>query len=302
MIGPSSDEHCDRVEAGLGERNAHVARLSLSDLPEAGFSWSESGHLKVAEHQLQPEALSGLWRRTGAPQVQDFDELFSDFVNWECEDAFRGGLEALGVQWITDPRSLRRAELKLVQLRAAKRLGLPVPSTLVTNDSHEAVAFAEAIPDLVAKPVRYGLVSSEPIPMVALTSLVDAGMLQHLSGSPVVLQQRIRARQHLRVVTVGPRTFIAGLESEDLDWRANLENHAGFRVRNDDGLEGLADGARRLCEELTLGFSSQDWIIDAEGKPWFLEANPNGQWLLMDDIQDGEITDSLVDHLMEVGP
>ena len=32
-----------------------------------------------------------------------------------------------------------------------------------------------------------------------------------------------------------------------------------------------------------LGFTSQDWVLDSQGDAIFLELNPNGQWLFVDD-------------------
>ncbi|MGI8775563.1 MAG: hypothetical protein ACR2KQ_11265 [Actinomycetota bacterium] len=152
---------------------------------------------------------------------------------------------------------------------------------------------------VVIKPVRYGLVTDEDPPQVAWTSILTDEVLQHWDGSPVLLQQLIRAREHLRIVTVGDDVWACSLVAKELDWREQLENHSAFRAVDRDAYATVLSLSRKIADELRLGYTAQDWIIDEQGKPWFLEANPNGQWLFLDEQLEGGITGSIARHLEE---
>jgi glutathione synthase/RimK-type ligase-like ATP-grasp enzyme len=248
---------------------------------------------------LSQPAQAGLWRRPGAPQVDEYDARFAHFVERESRDAFTGSLVASGIRWVTNPRTLWESELKLVQLTCAYKLGIPTPPTLVTNDPLEAQSFARVTSQVVAKPVRYGLLGSTPRPLVAWTARVDTNLLKDLQGPPVILQKELVASAHLRVVTIGQDVFIAQLVTSALDWRQEPDNHDRFEVVPDHDLAHLRGQASALANRLNLGFSAQDWVQTPEG-PVFLEANPSGQWLFIDSAFDGRLTRAMVRYLEDL--
>ncbi|MFN2444382.1 MAG: alpha-L-glutamate ligase, partial [Vicinamibacterales bacterium] len=50
--------------------------------------------------------------------------------------------------------------------------------------------------------------------------------------------------------------------------------HRAFDLPN-----GMADACRRLVASYGLMFGAIDLIVDATGEYYFLELNPNGQWV-----------------------
>jgi glutathione synthase/RimK-type ligase-like ATP-grasp enzyme len=241
-----------------------------------------------------------MWRRIGTPDVSDYESRFTAFVESECRAALCGGLAAQNIRWLTEPDDLQRAEFKLRQLEVARDEAVPVPPTLVTNQASEAVEFAESHGSVVVKPVRYGLVASIPPPLVVWTSRVSRDDLSQLSGSPVIMQRLVPAEAHLRVVTVGSSCYVAMLRAHELDWRTRLENHQEFRPMGDGEFLDVRTAAVRIARRLRLGFSSQDWIVAEGGGPVFLEANPSGQWLFVDDAFGGRVTEEIACRLEEL--
>ena len=301
LVGHSRDDHCDLLEVVLREQGfaGSIARIALEDLPATTFSWVPNGSLRYGRHQLLPHAVAGIYRRPGLADTCGYDAAYAPFVASESADAFDGALKALGVRWISDPADLDIAELKLNQLHRASALGLRIPRTVVTNDSKLAAQFATAVGDVIVKPVRYGLVRADPEPLVVWTTPVKSWELHELSGPPVVLQERIRATQHLRVVTVGPSVFIAALDAPAaVDWRAELINHERFTVLEEPALPSVREAARLIADEFQLGFTAQDWLIASDALPTFLELNPNGQWSFLDHLFEGRIGHALGSSLV----
>lgn len=300
LVGHPSDEHCDHVGALLQKRdNVTVARLSRESLPEANFVWRPNGECRIGE--VVPSFTAGWWRRPGRPRYEEYAHDVIDFVADECRDAFDGAIVSNGSNWLTHPRDLLRAELKLVQMQAANKLGLRLPATLVTNMAQEAQEFARTHGPVVVKPIRYGLVASQPVPQVAFTSEVTLADLESLSGPPVIVQERIPARVHLRVVTVGSRAFISTLQAAELDWRMELENHNRFVPDESERYMTVASSALRIARNLDLGFSAQDWIETPDREVYLLELNPSGQWLFLDDGHRGAIGNAVADELEHLG-
>ncbi|MEV4116628.1 hypothetical protein [Nonomuraea sp. NPDC049695] len=189
-------------------------------------------------------------------------------------------LRTCGVGWLTGIDPLVTAENKLVQHTVARRLGIATPATVVTNDIttvQDAVGF-----DIVVKPLGPGhfFDRDEPYTVFAAAVRADDALLEALAGAPFLVQQRVVARSHLRVVTVREQVWGAALDAthQPLDWRAAPVEHRSFSVA---ALSAeVARGALAMAEALDLGYSSQDWAVADDGA-YLLDVNPAGQWLFL---------------------
>ena len=114
-----------------------------------------------------------------------------------------------------------------------------------------------------------------------------------------MLQERVAAAAHYRVVTVGTQCFVSRLESTEADWRVLADDLQVWRRCSPTDLpDRLQDQASTIAREMGLGFTSQDWVLDSQGDAISLELNPNGQWLFVDDQHHGEITRAIVAWLI----
>lgn len=298
LVAHGDDEHADQLTRVLRERaRSSVIRHSRDQLPGCPFAWVPGGGLVIGADDISGAVrMSGLWRRPAWPTVDAYAADSQSFAFDECVDAFDGAIGSLPVRWITPPQILRRSELKLVQLATACSAGIRIPQTLVTNDRQRAVDFASRVPRAVAKPVRYGLISAQS-PLVAWTTEVSAAELWDLAGPPVIVQERLDPSLHVRAVTVGDQVFVASLEADATDWRIELENHNRFKRAAPRLAATVTHAAKTVASALSVGYSAQDWILAQDGQLYFLEANPNGQWLFLDDLWDGGITFAIAEML-----
>lgn len=189
----------------------------------------------------------------------------------------------LSVEWLSDLERLFVAENKLVQQAAARELGIAVPRSAVTS-TRERIP-RELGDSLVVKPLGPGqFVGDEGVAQVLYTRELtrDAPELDALGGAPFLVQERLDANRHLRVVTVGARAWVCALKAEALpvDWRRVDAAHDAFAPSNDH--DDVAERAVRLAARLGVRYSSQDWLI-VNGRPSFLDLNPGGQWLFLPD-------------------
>ena len=97
--------------------------------------------------RLPLDAVGAVWHR----RIRSFtldpaltDETARLFAWSECGEALQGLWPAMDCFWMNRPEADERAMKKVFQHRLARRVGLRIPETLVTNGPEEARAFVEA--------------------------------------------------------------------------------------------------------------------------------------------------------------
>jgi glutathione synthase/RimK-type ligase-like ATP-grasp enzyme len=222
------------------------------------------------------------WRRAGFPQ-REHVALGTDgdraFVDNEWKYALHGLLstEFTGV-WVNDPERNRRAENKLVQLRAAQECGLRVPRTLVSQDPLAVRRFVAECRagGAIVKAVRGGRRRFLWTRRVDQSRLDDAG----IELAPAIYQELVPGTVHLRICCFGDDVHCVSLKSEDLDWRGDL--CVPFRVASLDEL--TRSRVLALRQRLGLRMAIMDAKVTDDGEFVWLEANPQGQFLFAQGI------------------
>jgi hypothetical protein len=184
--------------------------------------------------------------------------------------------------WLDHPEAIRRAENKLLQLRVAEAAGLRIPATLVSQDPERIRAFYDRLQgQVVVKAV------SGTFGVPALTGELTPGMLgdrEPLELCPAIFQEMIPGPKHLRVHCFGDDVRAAVINSERLDWRHPL----------DASMEPISlslELRRRLQEvlaKLELRMGVFDLKLSEGGEPWWLELNPQGQFLFVEALGGGD--------------
>lgn len=209
-----------------------------------------------------------------------------DLINNDVNAALLGALltEFRGA-WVNDPTAGRLAENKLVQLRAARAAGLRVPDTLVSQDPAAIRRFCtERDGQVVIKPVR-GTIHA---PLV--TQVITA---EHLASDealrlcPAIYQAFVPGNRHIRAHIFGDTIYAVQIESDDLDWRANL----GIPFRPVTLAPAVHDRLLAITRALGLRMGVVDLKLDDDGEePVWLEINPQGQFLFAEGLSGLELT------------
>lgn len=206
---------------------------------------------------------------------------------------------AAGVSWLTPLESLFLRENKLVQTAAATRLGIQAPKTVVVSDRSRIPT--ELGQEFVVKPLGSSTFSgADGVEQVVWSQGVsrDSAILDLLRAAPFILQARLEALRHLRVVTVSKQVWaceLAAVEGLPLDWRRDESAHESFLPVSHPELERQA---LRLAASLDLGYSSQDWIETEDG-PFFIDLNPAGQWMFLPQETSTAITEAIATWLID---
>jgi len=207
--------------------------------------------------------------------------------------------------WFNDPHAIAKAEDKPRQLLAALALKFDVPDTIVSNDPDCVRAFVGNDPT-IAKPLRHALLEDGDTGRVIFTNRISSDSVQNdasVSAAPVIFQREIEKDCDLRVTVVGSRVFSTAIHSQikeetSVDWRRGMRPDLKHEIV--DIPAAIARSCVSLTRNLGLRFGAIDLIRDRNGKYWFLEINPNGQWAWIENRTGAPIAAAIVDELESI--
>lgn len=187
---------------------------------------------------------------------------------------------------INHPWKQELARNKLVQLAHARNLGLSIPSTCVSNDPNFIAEKAAIYGDLIYKCLTW-LASGDG--RILYTNVISQNkILEYQSAiqlAPGIYQELIQKSCEYRVTIVDNEVFpvrIYSQEREDtsLDWRRNQDDVRYESCKLPSIVESkLMD----LMKTLDLRYGAIDLIENLEGDFIFLEVNPAGNWLWLEE-------------------
>lgn len=204
------------------------------------------------------------------------------------------------------------AEHKPYQLALAAEIGFDVPRTLITNCPTEAVQFFERCAGgMIFKALGsyYCYQNGRPpsgSPRLALFSNVVTrdDLLRRLDcirHAPCIFQEYVPKASELTVTVAGHRMFAAEIlsqrsERSKHDWRRyDLVNTP---YRHYELPTRLRELIATLMGRLGLVFGRLDLVLTPDGRAVFLEINPNGQWVWVQELTGLPITEGIGDLLI----
>jgi glutathione synthase/RimK-type ligase-like ATP-grasp enzyme len=185
---------------------------------------------------------------------------------------------------------------KALQLAELKRMGAPLPRTLVTNFPDAARIFVDDLHahqrEAIVKPSAGG----------AEAQLVDDAVrarLPLITSSPVIVQERV-VGDDVRVTVVGDRVVSSVIiESDTLDYRTGAAYRTGGAVYRAHALPAEVSA---LCVSIARAFSHVLSGIDLKRTPKgyvVLEANSGPVYLDIEHKTGAAVTDAIVQWLDE---
>jgi len=182
---------------------------------------------------------------------------------------------------------------KAFQLHLARRAGLEVPTTVITNDLEEVERRA-ATSALIAKPVQGGSHCREAAAMVEFAR--EAG-----GAGPFLLQNRLVAPE-IRLYCIGGRFIPFEMRSRELDYRTATDTQV-IPLPLDAVPRELCEGLARVMEALSMDFGAADFKTDPEtGRLVFLEVNSSPMFFGFDLASQGAVSNAILDALMGQPP
>jgi len=202
---------------------------------------------------------------------------------------------------LNDPWAQELARLKPFQLALAREVGLEIPKTIVTDGAEHVLSYFGAHESMIYKPVTWlATMQGE----VLFTNRVDREAIeQHAAAigrAPGIYQAEVEKACEYRVTIVDDTIFPVRIYSQEhsetaVDWR---RNHAALKYER-VALPGAVEKALfEIMRRCRLRFGAFDLIERPTGALVFLEVNPAGNWLWLEDRLDLRISDRIVAALL----
>ncbi|MFI8515069.1 ATP-grasp ribosomal peptide maturase [Streptomyces sp. NPDC085460] len=310
VITALGDVTADLVVGELHERDVPVVRLDpATDFPQparltarfgaGGFA----GELTTASRDVDlARVRSAYWRRPtpyGDPRQAETPER--RFGIEQARAGYAGVLTVLpDTLHVNHPVRNRAADSKPAQLAVAGRLGFLVAPTLITNRVEDARAFARGHGQVVYKPLHgVHLPGADGRNRTVWVSPVHADELDaSVALCPHLFQARVPKVADIRLAAVGDDLFATRIDTDGdhVDWR---QDQRMIRCSPVSVPPPVADAVRSYLHTFGLVFGAFDFALDGEGRWWFLECNPNGQWAFVGEESNGAIAGALADVLQK---
>ncbi|MEU8919071.1 ATP-grasp ribosomal peptide maturase [Streptomyces nigrescens] len=314
VIAAREDWPTDRVVNKLAERGQQVFRMDAQEFPQEailtghmgnGHGWA--GGLTTAHRGLDLLDVEACYFRAPNPfrLPADMSEPERRFAAAQARAGFGGIITALDCRWVNHPLAMSRAEYKPVQLAAARRAGLTIPRTLITNSPDAVRAFAGGTPGpFICKPVASPVfIEGDELKTVYTRRLTGQDLvdLQGIETTAHLFQAWVDKAHEIRLTVVGERMFAAEIHANSPkgheDWRSDYKS---LRYTSTTVPRDITEGVRRLMESLGLSFAALDFVVSPTGEWTFLEANPCGQWDWIEHATDLPIAEAIADELQGV--
>ncbi|CUI09574.1 hypothetical protein BN2497_13925 [Janthinobacterium sp. CG23_2] len=323
IVSNSADLHVDLLLPILQAKGCAAFRLDLDAFPRdyQTSQWFAGGALRQWIRHLPSDVtldladVGAVWSRKPA----EFSFLSPDlgiqeriYAKAETEQALFGMLYTLDCFWMSHPLALRGAMWKGEQLQRAARMGFRIPASLTTNSPADVKAFRASVEGpmifkALSSPNLGGddLADADRIAAGIGTTLVDDAMFEQLESVGELachFQQYIPKQYELRVTIIGERVFAAKIHSQN-DQRTAIDSRD---MSADIPYEAtvLPDAVRERClafvRSYDLPYSALDLIVTPDDDYVFLENNPVGQFLYVEQlIPEFAMLDALADRLIE---
>jgi len=323
IITNSQDIHADFITPVLSSKQHKPFRINLDQFPrdyKISQSYCERNakitieHLPTG-HTLDLMQVAAIWSRKPAEFSFLSDDLSPQeniFAKTETDHALFGMLYPLDCYWMSHPLALRGAAWKGEQLSRAEKIGFKIPASLVTNCPDEVRNFKGRLagdmifktlstPDLASSEVT----SEERVADGLPTTIVTDEFMENLDAVrevPCHFQEYIPKQYELRITVIGEHLFAAKIHSQE-----NTKTQIDFRDMSADILfeaTQLPEEIERRCLALVksygLNYSAMDIIVTPDNDYVFLENNPTGQFLFIEQlIPEYNMLETLADTLIK---
>lgn len=314
ILTEKNDAHANLLIDKLKESQIPFFRLDLDtkSLEKTSITFkNKNWYINNKNEKITLSQIKCVWNRRTFVQLmldeQDKDYEFNIWKN-EWNKTLLGIYYYLkDVKWLNYYRENHKAENKYFQLDIANEVGFEIPDYLLSNDRNEILEFGKKHEKIVLKLLNqdfYKIADKEYVGFYV--NIIPYEKLKEFSKSeenPIFLQKYIEKDFEVRYTVVGNDHFVCKIDSQKseiakTDWRRyDLANTPHSVI---EPPKNIKEKVTLLMKKLELTYGALDFIVSKEGSWYFLEINPSGQYLWIEDLTGLKITDAIKNNLINI--
>lgn len=275
FVRVNGEDLVQQVSLSLDEnQNASLQyKDQLIDLAKISAFWYRRGKINLDEHikdNIQEDsAVEALLQKSAADEMRILEEHLHQVLTVE---------KSIGAYHL-------RSANKLSTLNTARKIGLTIPATIVTQHKTQLTAFLQKHKAIITKPIY-----ETPIGKIygnslwVYTSEINDADLANIPDTffPSLFQERIAKKYELRIFFLNGQCYGTAIfsqlgEEASADLR-NYNQHRPNRRVPFNVPQAIEEKLIALMEQLKLNCGSIDLIVTPENEFIFLEVNPIGQF------------------------
>jgi len=306
ILSEIRDPHAQAVMEALAAQGAEAELLDLSEFPtrlalSIAFDGPERRFVlrRRGGSALDFQSIRAVWWRRPQPfrSPAGLDATRQRFALSESATAFQGLYQSLDAFWINVPARDAVAAHKPYQLALAQRIGLHIPPTLMTNDVDEARAFwREHAGEVIYKQF---LALPEAWRETRRLRPEDEAFADSIALAPVIFQRHVPAVADLRVTAIGGKFFAAATDVREAAYPQDVRMNLDVKYVAHELPPDTAGKLATLMDRLGLVYGAIDLRLTPEGRYVFLEINPAGQFLYIEQATGQPIASAVAQTLLE---
>lgn len=299
IVADAFDIHADVVESGLRNSGVDLLRVNLDPKSLRKTSLTLHGpspQIKTPQGNTLLSEIGAVWVRRAFVE-STLEERESETVSdriWKNEwnRTLLGLYHHLGPNpWLSPLAAALRAENKYLQWSVAQAVGFRIPDTLTSNDKGTLMRFCRMHGGQVALKAMHQDIYRVDDKVVGLfTNLIsedDLQLFHETDENPITIQEYVPKAYEARYTVVGSDHFCCRIDSQaaestKIDWRRyDIPKTPHYVVVPP---YDIREKTAILMDKLGLGYGALDFIVTPDGEWVFLEVNPMGQWLWIEDL------------------
>lgn len=306
VISNSGDLHTDLLIEACQRQSVECFRYNTDHFRLNGaITWNikNQGKIALGPHQCDLSDVGLLIYRRPKPifnQRNDVDKWLGWLYDQEWSSIEISISELVKCPIVNPAGASYYGQHKLVQLQLAQKYGVACPETIISNSPLELGAFSDKY-SCVSKAIYDCSTTHNGTVHTGKTVSVSENDIQSYDPKfcPMLLQEKIDAAAMWRIVVVGDSVFGFRLHGNELMQETDsrlIELKLSGEAR--EVPETIQRGLISICKSLGLIYSSSDFIEDHEGRLWFIDLNPEGQWGAYEKRFGTKISDEIINLMV----
>lgn len=203
--------------------------------------------------------------------------------------------------WINRREADSLVRNKPYQLEMAHQNGFNIPKGIISNNSPFVQETVAKFDQFIYKPLSYFIVPPDQVLYSCIMTEEEVRKKsKNIEQAPCIFQEYLDKDFELRITVVGDQVFPVKINSQKnsktkFDWRKD-QTHVEYELFVLP--EELKTKLLRLHREFKIVYGAYDFIVDPKGTYHFLEVNPAGQWLWMEEILGLNISETIANALI----